>query len=129
MLAVVDGALALDRQRDPASGIEGFGHLDLVDDAGHREGVVARDEGHIVDGCVADDAGFEGGEDESNIAQGNSDDGWVGDVCEAIEIWLAGLCGAVEADIGDVEALQAIETFVCAGRVEVDADDRKLALM
>jgi len=129
MLAVVDGALALNRQRDPASGIEGFGHFDLVDDTGHREGVVAGDEGHVVDGCVADNAGFEGGEDEGYVAQGNSDHGWIGDVCEALEIWLAGFGGAVEADIGDVETFQAIETFVCAGGVEVDVNGWELPLM
>jgi hypothetical protein len=48
---------------------------------------------------------------EGGAYQGNGDDGWVGDVCEALEIWLAGFGGGVEADTCDVESLQAIETY------------------
>jgi hypothetical protein len=42
----------------------------LVDDAGHGEGVVSRHKGHVVDGGVADDAGFDGGQRKSDVALG-----------------------------------------------------------
>jgi len=113
MLAVVDGALALDGECDETAAVEGCSNEALVDDAAHGEGVVAGDEGHVIDGCVADNALFGGGERESYVAQCNSDDRWVGNVCKSFEIWLAGCGGAVDCDAGDVESFQAIHTYAC----------------
>lgn len=43
----------------------------MVDDAGHGEGVASWHEGHVVDGCVADNASFGGGECEGYVALGH----------------------------------------------------------
>lgn len=74
MLAVVDRALSLDGEGDETGCVKGFSDEGLVNEAAHGESVVARDEGHVIDGCVADDTLLGGGQGEGYVAQCNSDD-------------------------------------------------------
>lgn len=71
MLAIVNRTLSCNQQRDETGGVEGSGDEGLVDDAGHGQGVVSGDQGHVVDGCVADDASFGGREGEGYVALGD----------------------------------------------------------
>jgi len=91
----------------------------LVHGAGHGEDVVPWDEYEIRDASSAYDALLVGAELEGHVAHFDGHDGWVGDEGVADEIWAAVGSGEVDADVGYVEAGEAVESLVFASRVVV----------
>lgn len=92
----------------------------MVESARHRQSIVARHKREAVDGGATHHARDGCGQAERHITHGDGHDGWVGDVGEAAEIGLAGCGGQVDSYVGDVEAVEFVESWYMSADIKVE---------